>query len=551
MGSFGQASLPGGFQSFTDRGMGRIPISGGRRQPGGLPGGEGTESMHGLSQMLRMTGGRGRAGGYETDNLNGFSGGNDVLKRMMNIRRGRGMNRDGAGGGGEFMRMRERGGTAGGNGTDKQFSLDGLMGMVGRSEMNKTSNSDFDGDERVPFVMGSNGQGRSGQRNLESLQGCPFSPSFQEKNRKNNVSPRQANALSDRENGGQSSQEIDKDLGLIENLSEVVKGKADNNEHKESWVDACERGQQENSSLQNVQGIGVKYGQRENEELGLFNTPEESRKSAPRMKRTEEHWQVNRNENSKRQSQNNRQRLGFGICGTNAENPPASDSLGQVHYSRDRSMLDTKDGDNAVGTKSVSGNNEQSVMLGQEGGGTSEPILGLIKGKKSKTEIYERGKLNTVPPCSFGVDEYGNASDFDLMDDNDSDEGNELMEKLGAWLGIDNEENDGDTRSFPEMYGSMTGQNLMEGGIDNQIPDLGGVPPDIEAFFQNLRTDSRVQSEDGDVIMRDSDSGIGLQGEAGERNLQIFGRENREQQPASFPRGNIIYKYNIILIAAK
>lgn len=534
-GSFGQAPLPGGLQSFTDRGMGKIPIGRGRGRPGGVPGGEGTAGIHGVSGlpgMLGMTGGRGRAGGYGTDALNGFGGGNDVLKLMMGMGTGRGMDRDGAGGGVEFKTMRESGGIGRGNGTDNLFSLDGLMGRVGNSEMNKTSNSDVDGGKRLPFVMGSSGQGRSGQSNLKTLMGKPhglgFNPSLQEENREKKVRFRQANALSDGENGGQSAQGIDEDLGLIDNPSEVVERKADGNEHKESRVNACER-EQENCGLQNVRGIRVEYGQRENEELGLFYNPDASRKGVPRMKSSEERWQVNRNENSRGQTQNNRQRLELGNCGTKAEDTPASDSLGQEHNSSDQSMLDINDGDHSVGTKS--------------GSGAREPLLGLIKGNKSKTKIYERGRLNTVPPCSFGVDDSGNVYDFDLMDDNESDEANELMEKLGEWLGIDNEENDGDAGNFSEMFGLRVGQEgLMEGGSGNQIPDLGGVPPDIEAFFQNLRTDSGLQNEDGDVIMRDSDSAIGSSGDPGERNSQIFSTGNREQQPASFPRGNIICK---------
>lgn len=207
--------------------------------------------------------------------------------------------------------------------------------------------------------------------------------------------------------------------------------------------------------------------------------------------------------------------------------------LGLIHDSSDQSMLDIKDGDIAVGTKS--GSENERVRLGLQSAGADEPLLGLIESNELNTKNYERGKLNTVSPCSFGV--VGNAYNIDPMDDNEGNKGNKLIKKLGAWLGFENESNDGCFRNFQELL-RFGQEGLMEGGSDSHIPDLGNVPQDIEALFQNLIKDSRVQNDDGDAIIKDTDSEID---ERSNRNVRMFGKGNRKQQPASFLRGNLIF----------
>ncbi|XP_045216623.2 uncharacterized PE-PGRS family protein PE_PGRS54-like [Mercenaria mercenaria] len=212
--------------------------------------------------------------------------------------------------------------------------------------------------------------------------------------------------------------------------------------------------------------------------------------------------------------------------------------------------------------------------------GSQSPVLGLIGGDPNYIPPMQNqranGIFNNVPPMSFGLDEYGNARNVDLMGGlggNDK-EGDELMEKLSEMLGIgDGEEGGGILggaadeavgnqgggggllRGLPDMLGLAGGRAGgmpgMPGNLDNQPPNLGGAQSDIRTFLQNMGRESRGQNDgglrddDGDVIMgrlgamNQSQGGApfaGLGG-AGGGNLPFFGGANRGQQAAPFPQG--------------
>ncbi|XP_060576416.1 uncharacterized PE-PGRS family protein PE_PGRS54-like isoform X3 [Ruditapes philippinarum] len=182
------------------------------------------------------------------------------------------------------------------------------------------------------------------------------------------------------------------------------------------------------------------------------------------------------------------------------------------------------------------------------------------------------GLFNNVPPMSFGLDEHGKAHFIDLMGglgDNDK-EGEELMAKLSELLensdlGDDGEEDDNDNndenqgerggllRGLPDILG-LGGRRAggipgMPGNRGNQPQNIGGPPPNIRDYLQNMGRESMGQNiggardEDGDVIM----GGLGGMGQRqggapfaglggiGGGNLP-FG-VNRGQQGAPMPQG--------------